>query len=702
MSHKHFSDLPNRPKSFEPHYQDNHNFQTNAKSYFHYLGKSNKFLEIMAERIEEYDETLDNSLENLHNILNDYSDQWDENLETINDDVVAMMVEWMEDGTLAEIINEEIFSWKADTEWVQLQLEEKANITDMITLFEEMEEKTKTVRKISSYGADPTGETDSTEAFIQAFKDMESGDVLELDHEGYYITREQLELHKSGLFEIDGKGSTIETHNTKTSELNGIGLSLEGIPVKTIVPHSSIKEGSKKIFCETNDLEVGMLVHVNSDHQYNTARDYYKRGGTFSIQKVENDGIVISGFFPYDINLSNDLRLEIYNPITVDIHDLNVYRGGDIHQGRFGIHLKNSLDSSIKRVSVKNYDHNYHLRTVENTFLHQIHSLENDGENRTGERYGLTTYSSTRLFILQSKFNTGGVGVDLSGFTNSFQTTIDSCAIQSEVGKRGLNMHESSYNAEIRNSYIESFGATGHTLFSNCTIVNSTQNNLKAQNTYRRSRITFRDCDFISDGTMGMTLENWAQTDTSTNNYMGSLKLIDCSTAGIKGGPLTLDLGISGESFRIDEISIENTNNVYVKLNDSTRVNILRFENYVQNGYTLVLSSTENNYISDLQFINCIFPKGYYPIIVEQFNNVLFNNCRFQDFETIDAEDNVLITISNKGNDYGTLTLLNTDFSMVSLETVKIEKMVLINSELPIDIYESTIATKLRTTMEEF
>jgi len=114
MSNKYLSDFPDMPKSFQPEYQDNHNFQTNAKSFFHYLGKSNKFLEILSERIEEYDETLDNSLENLHNILNDYSDQWDENLETINDDVVAMMVEWMNDGTLADIINNDILQRKAE------------------------------------------------------------------------------------------------------------------------------------------------------------------------------------------------------------------------------------------------------------------------------------------------------------------------------------------------------------------------------------------------------------------------------------------------------------------------------------------------------------------------------------------------------------------------------------------------------------
>ena len=96
MSHKHFSD-------FKPEYQDDHNYQLNAKSFFHYLGKSNKFLEIMADRIEEYDEVLAEKFR-----------QWDENLETINDDVIDLMVEWMEDGTLEQILNIEIMDRKPE------------------------------------------------------------------------------------------------------------------------------------------------------------------------------------------------------------------------------------------------------------------------------------------------------------------------------------------------------------------------------------------------------------------------------------------------------------------------------------------------------------------------------------------------------------------------------------------------------------
>jgi len=96
MSHKHFSD-------FKPEYQDDHNYQLNAKSFFHYLGKSNKFLEIMGERIEDYDEEIQR-----------YFERWEDNLETVNDDVIDMMMAWLDDGTLDEIFNNELLQRKVE------------------------------------------------------------------------------------------------------------------------------------------------------------------------------------------------------------------------------------------------------------------------------------------------------------------------------------------------------------------------------------------------------------------------------------------------------------------------------------------------------------------------------------------------------------------------------------------------------------
>jgi len=114
MSNKYLSDFPDMPKSFQPEYQDNHNFQTNAKSYFHYLAKSNKFLEIMAERIEEYDETLNAGIKEIKETLNKYGNELDEKLTHFDTIVLEQTLLWIDENM------EDIFTNAVQMVWFGL------------------------------------------------------------------------------------------------------------------------------------------------------------------------------------------------------------------------------------------------------------------------------------------------------------------------------------------------------------------------------------------------------------------------------------------------------------------------------------------------------------------------------------------------------------------------------------------------------
>lgn len=81
-----------------PFYTDNADYNTNSKSYYDDLARKNKLIEILARRIWEYDEELAKRFE-----------EWDKNLEEFPEDVKKLLQEWLKDGTLADIINKEIF-----------------------------------------------------------------------------------------------------------------------------------------------------------------------------------------------------------------------------------------------------------------------------------------------------------------------------------------------------------------------------------------------------------------------------------------------------------------------------------------------------------------------------------------------------------------------------------------------------------------
>lgn len=81
-----------------PFYDNRADYNTNSKSYYDDLARKTRLISILGHRIWEYDEQMVKRLE-----------EWDARLENFPDDVKNLLIEWVQDGTLADIINEEIF-----------------------------------------------------------------------------------------------------------------------------------------------------------------------------------------------------------------------------------------------------------------------------------------------------------------------------------------------------------------------------------------------------------------------------------------------------------------------------------------------------------------------------------------------------------------------------------------------------------------
>ena len=103
--------MRNRPF---PHYPDDTDYNTNSPSYYDDLARKQKLIQLLADKIWEYDEQI---LE--------YFERWEHNLLTINDEVIEMMIKWSEDGTLDDIINIILMDKK-----VEIHVSEDEPITD--------------------------------------------------------------------------------------------------------------------------------------------------------------------------------------------------------------------------------------------------------------------------------------------------------------------------------------------------------------------------------------------------------------------------------------------------------------------------------------------------------------------------------------------------------------------------------------------
>ena len=138
-------------RSRKPYYPDDSDYTTNAPSYYDDLARKNKLIELLSKRIWEYDEELAKRF-----------DAWDKNLEEFDDEVLRLLQEWMADGTFDHIINEEIFSWKAD----QTDLDET---NKQLT---ETTQKTAGIVNIDSFSR-LEGETDDTGRLQRAIDSFE-------------------------------------------------------------------------------------------------------------------------------------------------------------------------------------------------------------------------------------------------------------------------------------------------------------------------------------------------------------------------------------------------------------------------------------------------------------------------------------------------------------------------------------------------
>ena len=76
-----------------PYYDFDTDYTTNSPSYYDYLAKLKPLIQILAERIYDYDRELAKRFE-----------EWDKNLEELPDELKRMFLEWVDDGTLARIL----------------------------------------------------------------------------------------------------------------------------------------------------------------------------------------------------------------------------------------------------------------------------------------------------------------------------------------------------------------------------------------------------------------------------------------------------------------------------------------------------------------------------------------------------------------------------------------------------------------------
>ena len=101
-------------KFFKPRYESDSDYTTNAPSYYDELARKQKLFELLSNRIWEYDKRLELKFEELDDLLDTRFDEWQTKVDQMPTEMRELFTEWLNDGTLADLVNIDVMNMKAD------------------------------------------------------------------------------------------------------------------------------------------------------------------------------------------------------------------------------------------------------------------------------------------------------------------------------------------------------------------------------------------------------------------------------------------------------------------------------------------------------------------------------------------------------------------------------------------------------------
>ena len=99
-----------------PMYDDDSDYLTNANSYYDDLARKNKLIKMLADKIWEYEQIIEKQFAEWDEELKKRFLEWDKNLEEFDEEVLKLLQQWMDDGTIDQIIEERVEKVLNETE----------------------------------------------------------------------------------------------------------------------------------------------------------------------------------------------------------------------------------------------------------------------------------------------------------------------------------------------------------------------------------------------------------------------------------------------------------------------------------------------------------------------------------------------------------------------------------------------------------
>lgn len=330
------------------------------------------------------------------------------------------------------------------------------------------------------FGANAFDEEDDTEAIQKA---LDTYGTVELKDGGIYYISDTLHIRSS---------QTIYTPSIPATIVQTINLPAMTNTYKmraTVKINEWLKKGQTNVSLadvypaddlniQTNDF---ILLRSNKLWKEDN-RGYLKKGEIHTAQALADQTLVLSEGIYDAYSYTENLTVNVYEPMTVRIENINFTRPSSGLHTNAMITLWYTQNSVLNNLTISNardsgiiLQYNYRT-TVDNCNFNL--GVTND-VSQTG--YGIQDNGGAYSHISNCTFNTVRRGVDLSGNIPNWNSLVENCyafgpskGSTLSSGNSGFGTHSTAVNATFRNNFIKGFNQAFAIRGTNILIENNT------------------------------------------------------------------------------------------------------------------------------------------------------------------------------------------------------------------------------------